>query len=519
LNYAKKALLLITISTALRLCFASLTELSADEVYYWSYALKLQWNYFDHPPIVAWLIRLTTVNLLYHNELVVRLGAIIASAICTWLIFKIGTLVKNQQTGWFAALLYTSSIFCSITAGANILPDSPQMVFWLYSILLLLKISRLTDNDSKSIRLWCVFGLVSGLCIMSKAHGVFLWIGVLLYVLSIDRSWLKYRGIYLSAMITAIIISPIIIWNLQNNFIGFRFQGGRFIALGSGIQIVGFIKELFGEIFINNPINTFLLVSSLYATFQGKLPGDKREIKLLLFCNLPLIAIILMISVFRRSYPHWSAPAYSCLLILPAVVLASAPKTSLKNIPRVIKAALIYVIFIAVLQVLVINHFPGTLSLQKHGLKTGALDYSLDAYGWRVAGAKFDSLYKSDIEQKLMPPGAPIIATNWDVAAAIEFYVADRTRQEVLGIGSLLDLHQYYLTNKYKKQLQAGDCAYFIVPSDLFYYRTSNEVNKRFRNSELALIIPEYRSGILCKLVYVYRMKGYNKEPPSLSGN
>jgi 4-amino-4-deoxy-L-arabinose transferase-like glycosyltransferase len=242
LNYAKKVLLLIIISTALKLWFATLTELSADEVYYWTYALKLQWNYFDHPPMVAWLIRLTTVNLLYHNELVVRLGAIITSAICTWLIFKIGTLVKNQQTGWFAALLYTSSIYCSITAGANILPDSPQMVFWLYSILIILKISRLNDDSSKSTMLWCLFGLITGLCIMSKVHGVFLWFGVLLYVLSIDRSWLKCQGIYLAAMITVIIVSPIIIWNLQNNFIGFRFHGGRFMALGSVIQIVGFIK-------------------------------------------------------------------------------------------------------------------------------------------------------------------------------------------------------------------------------------------------------------------------------------
>src|SRR5450755_4909478 len=160
---------------------ASTLELGNAEAYYWAYSLHIQWNYFDHPPIVAWLIRLTTVNLLIHNELFVRIGAIISSAICTWLIFKIGAVINNLQTGWFAALLYTSSIYCSIASGTFILPDSPQMVFWLSSVLILVKISHLNTYDPKSTFLWCLFGLMTGLCIMSKVHGVFIWFGVALY--------------------------------------------------------------------------------------------------------------------------------------------------------------------------------------------------------------------------------------------------------------------------------------------------------------------------------------------------
>lgn len=45
-----------------------------------------------------------------------------------------------------------------------------------------------------------------------------------------------------------------------------------------------------------------------------------------------------------------------------------------------------YVIFIGLLEVVVINHFPGTISIRKDGLKTGAKDYTLDMYGWKEAG-------------------------------------------------------------------------------------------------------------------------------------
>jgi len=48
-------------------------ELGNDEVYYQTYAQHLQWNYFDHPPMVALLIRLSTINLFFHNEFFVPL--------------------------------------------------------------------------------------------------------------------------------------------------------------------------------------------------------------------------------------------------------------------------------------------------------------------------------------------------------------------------------------------------------------------------------------------------------------
>lgn len=509
MNYQKKLLLLIVVSTIARLIIASTIELANDEVYYWAYSLKLQWNYFDHPPLVAWLIRLTTANLLLHNEFFVRLGAVLSAAICTWLIFKIGTVIKNMQVGWFAALLYTSSIYGSLVAGTFIMPDSPQMVFWLASILLLIKISRLTANDPKFNLLWCLFGIMSGLCIMSKVHGVFLWFGVALYALISNRNWLKHRGIYLSAIIALIIVSPIIIWNIQNNFISYQFHSSRINLTGAGIQTNRFIKELFAVIVTNNPVNFFLICSSLWWAFKGKLSVDKKDIQLLLFCGLPLIVIVLFISLFRETMAHWPGPAYSCLLILPAIKLASVTKRETFNIPNVVKVALVYMIIIAVANPFIVNYFPGTLSQQKEGIKTGTEDVTVDMYGWKEAGEKFDSLYRSDVAKKIMPSGAPIIVTSWFPAAHIDFYIASKTKQQTIGIGNILNLHQYYWMNKYKQSLKNGDNAYYIVPSNLFTYKNLNEVTKNFTYYDTPYVISHFRGGIICKKLYVFRVKGY----------
>jgi hypothetical protein len=346
---------------------------------------------------------------------------------------------------------------------------------------------------------------------MSKVHGLFLWIAVGLYVLIFNRDQLKYRGIYLSAIITVIIISPLIIWNIQNDFISYKFHSDRVGLAGAGFHLRFFIKALIQEININNPVNFFLICSSLLLAFKGKPPVDKREIKLLLFFSLPLIILVLIISLFRETIAHWSGPAFSCLLILPAQALASSTKNKLRYVPPVIRWAFVYTIFIGLLQVVVINDFPGTLSIQKQGVKTGSQDLTLDMYGWKDIGEKVDSLYKSDVVNKQMPANAPIVITNWSPGATIEYYIANKTKQEVIGIGNVLDLHQYYWSNKYKKQLKDDDSAYYIVPSDDFYYRTWNEVKKSFRGYEMPLIITQYRSGLICRYVSIYRMRGYKK--------
>jgi len=98
--------LIIALATLARSIIAVSIGLGNDEVYYLTYAQHLQWNYFDHPPMVALLIRLTTFNLNLTNELFVRLGSIIFGAVNTYLIYYICKGIKNKKCGFncFVAL-------------------------------------------------------------------------------------------------------------------------------------------------------------------------------------------------------------------------------------------------------------------------------------------------------------------------------------------------------------------------------------------------------------------------------
>lgn len=507
--YRNKVLWLIIVTSIFRFLFTCVFELGADEAYYWTYARNLQWNYFDHPPLIALLIRLTTLNLSFQSEIFVRLGAVISSGVCTWLMFKIGTLIKDAKTGWYAAILFTVSIYGSITLGTNIIPDSPQMVFWLLSLLVLFKISKTAAASSNL--LWCLFGITAGLCIMSKVHGVFLWFGVIIYALAINRDLLKYRGIYLAAGLTLLIISPIIIWNIQNDFITYRFHSSRVAVITPGINLPGFGKAVFQQISINNPVNFFFIITAVVWAFKANNAKYRNELYLMLMVSLPLIVIILLISLFRETFAHWSAPAYTTLLFLPAIRLADYDDSRSRKAHRMISIGIAYMVLVALLQVIFINYTPGTISKEKARPKTGADDITLTAYGWEKAAHGFDSLYKTDVAHSIMPAGSPIIVTNWFPACSIEYYIARHTGQQLFGIGDIFDLHQYYWVNKMQPQLKDGDDAYFIVPSSTFAFRTSKEVYKHFQSNELPLVIPINRSGVVCEYISVFRLRGYHK--------
>ena len=129
---------------------AMVLEFGNDEAYYFLYALNLQPNYFDHPPGVALLIRIFTLNLTLTDEFFVRLGPIACAGVGTWLTYRLGTVLKNEQTGWFAAILYTASLYTSLLAGTFIIPDSPQVVAWLGQTLP----RQMKQSQQRSINLY-----------------------------------------------------------------------------------------------------------------------------------------------------------------------------------------------------------------------------------------------------------------------------------------------------------------------------------------------------------------------------
>lgn len=506
-----KLFLLIFIATAVRVIIAITTGLGNDEAYYLTYAQHLQWNYFDHPPMVALLIRLTTFNLFFTNELFIRLGSIILAGVNTYLIYTICKNIKNEKAGFIAALLFTASFYSSIIAGVFIMPDSPQLFFWTIGVSLLIKIVSATKMDKNLNYALLLFGLVAGLCTMSKIHGVFLWFGFGLYILCYERALLANKHLYLAAAITIIIISPIVIWNINNHFITYTFHSNR-VSINRGVNPSSFFREFFGGIFYNNPINYCLFIISLIALWKNKISIATPIKRILLLLSIPLIFLLLFMSLFRDTLPHWSGPAFLALIILTACSLADEVQTLKTKNLRLHKLALsscIFILVITISGILLINYFPGTLGSKKEQ-SFGKGDVTLDMYDWNFFTNEFKKIYKKDIQSEKTATSF-IINNKWFPGAHIDNYIAQPLHLDFIAVGKLEDIHTYEWLNKYRKKLKYGDDAYFITVSNNFSDPRA-QYKTMFKKINTPVIIRQFRNKKHVRNMLVYLLEGYKEK-------
>ena len=511
MNYKKKTLLLIIIATVVRCITACTIELGNDEVYYRMYAEHLQWNYFDHPPMVGWLIRFTSANLYFSNELFIRSGAIISAAITTWLIFLSGSKLNNAYTGYLAAIIYTATLYGSIIAGIFILPDSPQMVCWAAGIYLLIDITKYNRINRTQKRNLLLFGVVAGIGLLCKIHTAFLWLGLLLYIIQHNRKWLKEPVLYFAGFISLLIFYPIIKWNIDNHFVTYLYHINRVNIADGGIDITSFLTFTGGQVFYNNPFIFFFIIVSTVAAIKNSLPVLTSHKRLLLYCSLPLIIIATVISLFKNVLPHWTGPAYYGLVLLSACYFSKQKmKTNFEKrlMPNPLLAASGFQLLVIVGGVMLINFMPGSLGNKKEKIKFGEGDFTLDMYGWKSFKKDFNKLVKADLQNGNMKADAGIISNKWFPASHIDYYVAMPLQKNLIAIGDTNDIHQYAWINNERRKLKSGDDAYCIVPSNN-YIDAAALYSKFFKTVLPPQIIEQKRSGKTCRYFYIWRMKHY----------
>ena len=502
-SYSQKVFGLILFAACIKLIAAPFLELGNDEVYYWTYALQLDFNHFDHPPLVGFLIRATTLNMHWVSELSMRLGAIISASIGCYFVFKTTAHLYNERAGFYAAILYQAGIYTGFIAGFFILPDSAQLIFWTASLYVMSKL--LFANQKNQIGYWILLGLLVGLATLSKVHGLFLWAGFGAFLLFTNYKRLFSVGFILAVLVTLLCIVPIVYWNISYDFITYRFHSER--VTHTGINIVSFITEIVGEVLYQNPFVYILMAAALLGyksiSFQQKNSGGW-----LLWMSLPLILIFWFVALFNPTLPHWSGPAFIPLMILAGMYI---DQKKLQWPVYILRTAVALVFTILWTLVIIVQKYPGNFgSQEKQNL--GEYCPTLDLSGWKNFSDTFKIVVDQDQSNHVMGKAPFIIVGKWFPAGHLEFYTARTTGLSLIGLGPLQDIHKFAWLNKQRPALTLGTDAYCIVPSNVPFDVTT-AYQSYFKTIDAPQIIYQVRSGVVVRIFLIYRMHGCIKLP------
>lgn len=184
------------------------------------------------------------------QRIVLRLSSVILGGVNICLVYRIGCKLKNCLTGLYAAIFFTGSVYCFVITGIFIMPDTPQLFFWLLSLMILIHVLPDRQLTARSRQLLLLLGLTIGLAMLSKYTSAYLWVAIGIFILFYNPKWLKTTELYVAILISAVMFLPVIYWNYKYNFISFTFHGERVNLFTSGVRPDLFLLNLPDKFYI-----------------------------------------------------------------------------------------------------------------------------------------------------------------------------------------------------------------------------------------------------------------------------
>ncbi len=303
---------LVTLAlTALRLGLAAWVPLGDDEGYYWVWSRHLAASYYDHPPLVAWLVALAA-HLFGDSLLALRLPFVLCGTLAA---ITLRALIR--ETTGNARLADSSSLVFQVVPvffglGFMVFPDGPLLLFWLLACRSLWRRHVAGGGGS-----WLLVGLALGLALLSKYAAALLVVSMAGYALAERRRDLL-RGLLASCVIAALVFAPVVWWNATHDWASFRFQ---FVARhhAAGLDPRGLGLFAGAQLLYVSPILLACIVGAALRAGPWRLDRQARGERFLWWLGAPTLVLFLLASLLTASKPNWPAPGY--LTLLPLALL------------------------------------------------------------------------------------------------------------------------------------------------------------------------------------------------------
>lgn len=349
-------------------------ELTHDEAYYYFYSKHLAFGYYDHPPMVGWLIWLGT-TLFGHNEVGVRFFFNIMQVGSVVYLWKLGG-CKSPKL--FALL--TSSFPLFVSAGIFALPDTPLLFF---STAFLFHVQSFKKNESFKNTLLLV-GIIT-CAFYSKYHALL----VILLVTFSNLGLLKSKKFWLIVASVCLLYLPHIFWQYEHYFVTIDFHLNQ--RSGKGFSISN-VTEFLGSTFII--CGGFAFFNIIKASFV-----EGRKSKDLLYNSLYFLFIILCLSFRNKIEANWIVTASTFLIPLTCIYYEKRTKTLING--------LITPLFLIVIA------FRFILIQPEVKLKELGIDRLSEVKSWKRISKEVEEV----------AAGQKMYADTYQVAAKISFYL------------------------------------------------------------------------------------------------
>ena len=415
--------LLIAYFIALKVWFDVSVAPMGDESYYWMWGQFPGLSYFDHPPFHAWMLGLTS-KILGWNALSLRAltwVCLLGTGWIFWLWAK--RLAPHDPQGWFwpsAALYLATPVFFLMTT--MVFHDYLMVFLCILAFHFFLDFVDGWEGGSSRVASLYLGALFLGLATLTKYNAALLGFGfgVLVLLRPGLRGLLGNAHLYLAALLSIAIQTPVLVWNLTHAMASFGFHmGTRLTGSVSNLHYLhplDFIANMAGLV-----LGPFLFIA-LFRMLKDRSGSifEERARALGLAIFAVSTAAMLVLSLFLYVYFYWNIVGY---LAVMAVALRYLGQRWLMRLHLGFGTVMAFIL-------------TANFALLPAAFAVGAQDSGTQAnYGWEEVAEAVTAL-------RATYPDSFLSATRYTYAAQLGFQLRET---EILPLNSLKDQYDFWL--------------------------------------------------------------------------
>lgn len=401
-------------------------RLSPDEAHYWDWSRRLQLSYYSKPPMVAYLIGIST-SVFGDNEFGVRFFAPLLGALSSVVMFfltrrvALGTGMSPARAELCSMVASLLLLIVPLFATFNIIMtvDAPLMFFWTLGLyLMIIAVER-------GGFYWALLGLCVGSGMLTKFTMALFYFCAFLYLITDRQSRRKLLGPgpWVAFVVSLLLYLPVLYWNSQNNWVYFKHVAGHGgLSRGSVLDVKDFFEFIGSQLGVITPVILFLMVWAVVWLWKNKNKG-----RIFFWFSIPVWTIFLLKSLQSKVQANWAMPGY----IAGVSALAIFVSSRWEEFSTRMRAFVVSGVLLAFLAT-VIAHYPQTIGLPAR------LDPSARLRGWDQLASKVDSLRKG------LGPEHFVFSDRYQITAELAFYLKDQPRTYCVNLGRRMNQYDLW---------------------------------------------------------------------------
>ena len=287
-------------------------DLFVDDAQYWFWGQELAWGYYSKPPLIAWILRLST-SIGTDAPFWIRLPLPLIHAATAVVVALIGRRLFGDRVGGLAGFAFVS--LPAVALGSLLVStDTPMLLCFALAMLAHLHLARARSAG------WApVLGGAVGVGLLAKYAMIYFPLSACLAALLLPTARIGWRDAAIAAAVALAIVAPNLVWNASNQFATLQHTADNADWHGPQLDVLGLLGFLAGQFAVAGPV-----------FFAAYLAGLRRlgtpPLRYLALMSAPILTIVSVQALISGANANWAASAHLAALVLAIVVLAHRPK-------------------------------------------------------------------------------------------------------------------------------------------------------------------------------------------------